>query len=823
VLSLAITHHPDRLSFVLVDFKGGATFAGLSDLPHTAGVITNLQDDLDLVDRMHDALFGEMRRRQQVLKDAGNLPNVHEYNARRNAGAPLPPLPSMLVIVDEFSELLAAKPDFADLFVAIGRIGRSIGVHLLLASQRLETGRIRGLESHLSYRIGLRTFSAGESREAIGVPDAFELPPVPGVGYLKVDTTVFAKFKAAFVARPYRRRDPATPSLTATTARVTSFTAYNPPEPALPRPAAAARDAPTGVPTELQVAATTLAGAAPRGHQVWLPPLEPAITLDRLGLRSPDPAAFTPESAPAPLRAAIGLVDRPANQRIDDLTLDLSGADGNVVIVGAPQSGKSVLTRSFITSLAMTHRPDQAAFYCIDFGGGVLSGVSDLPHVGAVTDRLEPERVRRTVAEVYSLLLQREQRFRAQRIDSAAAMRTRRAAGMMREEPLGDVFLVIDGWGALRQELDDLDQPVTDIAARGLGLGIHVILTASRWADIRAALHNSLGTRLELRVADPFDSQIDRKAAERLTKAPPGRGITSDGLQFQTALPRCDGHARVDDLRDAADKLAADIARTWTGPAVPPVRVLPAHVDYAAMPIPGTDRHPGVPIGLSSLDLQPAYLDLLGSDGHLIVFGDTESGKSNLLRALTVGLAARHTPQQLLFAIVDYRRTLLEVVGDERILAYAGSAPAATQALADVAAGFAARLPGPDVSAAQLRARSWWTGPEIVVVVDDYDLVATPTGNPLEPLLPYLAQARDVGMHLVIARRSGGAARALYDPVIQRTRELGCAGLLLSGDRAEGPLLGGVTPTPQPPGRGVLIRRRQTPDVVQSCWLAPPD
>ena len=186
VLGLAVTHSSETLNFVLADFKGGATFAGMSQMPHVAAVITNLADDLTLVDRMGDSIRGELNRRQEMLRDAGNYANIHDYEKARAAGAPLQPIPSLVLVIDEFSELLTAMPDFIEMFVQIGRIGRSLGVHLLLASQRLEEGRLRGLETYLSYRVGLRTFSAAESRAALGVPDAYQLPNVPGSGYPEV-------------------------------------------------------------------------------------------------------------------------------------------------------------------------------------------------------------------------------------------------------------------------------------------------------------------------------------------------------------------------------------------------------------------------------------------------------------------------------------------------------------------------------------------------------------------------------------------------------------------------------------------------------------
>ena len=209
VTALAVTHSPEDVNMVLVDFKGGATFLGLEKLPHTSAVITNLAAEQTLVDRMHDAISGEMNRRQQLLRDAGNFANIGEYNSHA-AAQQHPGLPALLIIVDEFSELLGQHAEFAELFAAVGRLGRSLGIHLLLASQRLDEGRLRGLDSHLSYRIGLKTFSASESRQVLGITDAYHLPATPGAGFMKTDADHVHRFQAAYVSGPLML-PPATP------------------------------------------------------------------------------------------------------------------------------------------------------------------------------------------------------------------------------------------------------------------------------------------------------------------------------------------------------------------------------------------------------------------------------------------------------------------------------------------------------------------------------------------------------------------------------------------------------------------------------------
>jgi S-DNA-T family DNA segregation ATPase FtsK/SpoIIIE len=202
-----------------------------------------------------------------------------------------------------------------------------------------------------------------------------------------------------------------------------------------------------------------------------------------------------------------------------------------------------------------------------------------------------------------------------------------------------------------------------------------------------------------------------------------------------------------------------------------------------------------------------------------VVLGDTECGKSNLLRLVTAGIAGRYTPEQAKIVFLDYRRALLDAAQVPHQIGYATSSVAATALLDEVRGALSKRLPPADLSPAQLRSRSWWHGPDLFVIVDDYDLVAGPA-NPLLALAEFLPQARDVGLHVVLARSAGGAGRAMFDPVIQRLREMGSPGLIMSGSKEEGALLGGVRPRPQPSGRGILVTRREGARLVQVALAA---
>ena len=837
VLSMITSHSPETLNLVLVDFKGGATFLGLEGAAHVAAIITNLEDELTLVDRMRDALAGEINRRQELLRSAGNFVNVTEYERARANGADLEPLPALFIVVDEFSELLSQKPDFAELFVMIGRLGRSLHIHLLLASQRLEEGKLRGLDSHLSYRIGLKTFSAGESRSVLGVPDAYHLPSVPGSAFLKCDASEPIRFNTSYVSGQYVK-----PRVSARTGRVSSLGALAPKLfTATPVKKDLAADVGAGTVIEepakpaaaqpkislLDLVVSRLKGHGRPAHEVWLPPLDESPAVNEL---LPDMDWSEPANVNGQLWMPLGVVDRPYDQRRDVLMVDLSGAQGNMAVVGGPQSGKSTALRSLILAAAATHTPEQLQFYCLDFGGGTLTSLGKLPHVGGVAGRMDSDIIRRTIAEVAGVLRAREQLFRDLSIESMRDFRQRKAhlATLPPEEaarePLsqdnfGDVVLVIDGWASIKSDFDYLEPVLQSLAIQGLSYGVHLVISASRWMEIRPAVKDMLGTRIELRLGDPIDSEMGRRSAELVPIGRPGRGINSEKLHILIALPRLDSSSTVEDLPAGVVSAVEAVRAHYDGREAQRVRMLPHDVDRDAVVRRVRDAgllsKSRIAIGINEEELAPVVVDF-DAQPHFVAFADSECGKTGLLRNIATGVMENATPAEAKIILVDFRRSLLGVVPDDYLGGYATAPQSCTDLMTALAGALKERMPANDVTQQQLKERSWWSGPDLFVMIDDYDLIPGGSlGHPLGPLVEYLPQARDIGLRVVVARRSGGAGRAMMDPIIGRLKDLSCNGLVMSGTKEEGGLFGGYKASPMPPGRGMLVSRTMKSGVIQ--------
>ncbi|MFF4644551.1 type VII secretion protein EccCa [Streptomyces sp. NPDC001389] len=829
VVALALTNSSETLNFVLVDFKGGATFLGLDGLPHTSAVITNLADEAALVERMQDALHGELMRRQELLRSAGNYSSALEYEKARAGGTPLAPLPSLFVVVDEFSELLAAHRDFMELFVMIGRLGRSLGVHLLLASQRLDEGRMHQLESHLSYRIGLRTFSAMESRGVLGVPDAYQLPSQPGAGFLKSGVEELTRFRAAYVSGVYRSRRGAVVQARAAS-QVVPWTAdfvvpRAPAQQAEPEPETEAEE--ENADTLLSLAVERLRDAGPPALRVWLPPLDLPSSLDGLlpGVAEDPERGLVCAGRPGAgrLEVPVGVVDKPFEQRREPLVVNLSGSGGHVAVAGGSQSGKSTVLRTLIAALALTHTPREVQFYCMDLGGGTLASLAGLPHVGGVANRLDAERVNRTVAEVNTLLNQREQFFLSHNIDSMATYRRRRAAGEFQDEPHGDVFLVVDGWGTFRQDFDMLVPVVNQLAARGLNFGVHLVVTTARWMELSSQVRDQVGTRLELRLGDAMDSVVDIRKAKTVPRSP-GRGLTVDGkLHFLAALPRIDGRESADDLTEGVADLVERVAGCWSGPSAPPVRTLPHRLPVSELPEPELADGLRVPLGLDEETLSPVWHDFSRTP-HLIGVGDTESGKTNLLRLVAQAITSRYSPSEARILVVDYRRTLVEAIPEAYRIGHAVSLDALRTQVNGAARAIKTRVPGPEITPSRMRLADWWQGPRLFVLVDDYDMVAGGLGvaHPFDEFLDHLPLGHEVGLHMVVMRAATGAGRGLNDQLLRRLDEANTPGVLMSCPPSEGFVFGNTKPRNLPPGRAQYIARRKAL-LMQTAVLDEPD
>lgn len=835
--ALAARHDPGLVNLLLVDFKGGAAFAGLEPLPHVAGLVTNLADEPDLIARVKAALAGELERRQRRLRDAGDLSSIGEYHAHlarlqaRPEGPPgsaaadeLEPMPYLVVIVDEFGELLEADPAFADIFNAIGRLGRSLGVHLLLATQRLDEGRVRVLDPHLRYRLALRTFSASESRSVLGSPAAYELPPVPGLGYLSVDESL-TRFKGAITTLPNRPpRKERNPLATNALRPLSLLRHYQSQDGAeghsgetSDSPAAGPSALPGGQGTELQALVQVISalGGSP-ARPIWLAPLPARVTLGALAAASPMPRR----------QLVLGLVDLPRAQRQKPLIWDLSGSGGNLGVAGGPQTGKSTLLVSVVLALAKRFRPDEAQFYCLDLGGGALFSLEGLPHVGAMVGPGEAEAATRLLKDMRGLVTDRASR-RPSLPAGPGSLGTGPGGPIgpatgtaARDEP--DVFVVVDNVAMLRQALPDLEPELNAVATTGLHQGVHVVVSANRWYDIRPQLLDALGTKFELRLGEPSETMAKRDAARALPSDRPGRGITRDGELFQLALPSWSLTPGPDGEALAISQAVAEAAAAAGGARAPRVAALPEAVredevdelvaQAGSEPVRWED---GFVLGVGEFRFRPVQVDLVAPGSHLAVYGDGGSGKTTLLARALADICSRVPPRELTVQLVDPGRALIDFADDAHVESYVTSAAGAEKLARDLADELGQRLPPEGASVAELRARRW-EGPSILLMVDDYDWLLGPMGGPFEQLADVVAQAASVGLHIVCARRVTGAQRSSFEAFSQRLKELRPTSVVLSGSPDEG-IVAGVRAQQMPPGRARVVSRSGQVQLVQCC------
>ncbi|MBW0014632.1 type VII secretion protein EccCa [Mycobacterium sp.] len=814
LLSLLTTHSADRLIVIYADFKGEAGADSFRNFPQVVAVISNMAEKKSLADRFADTLRGEVARRESLLRDAGRriqgsaFNSVTEYENAVAAGHDLPPIPTLFVVADEFTLMLADHPEYAELFDYVARKGRSFRIHILFASQTLDVGKIKDIDKNTSYRIGLKVASPSVSRQIIGVEDAYHIEAGKehkGVGFLvPAPGATPVKFRSTYVDGIY---EPPRKSKTLVIHAV--------PEPKLFTAGAVELDQGTvistgedeetsGPPRKLiATIGEQLARYGPRAPQLWLPPLDEPIMLTAVLGRAGVPQRQW--------RWPLGEIDRPFEMRRDPLIFDATSSAGNMVIHGGAKSGKSTALQTFILSAASLHSPGDVTFYCLDYGGGQLRALEDLAHVGSVASALEPERIRRTFGELEQLLLSRQRR---------EAFREKHGAAP--DDGYGEVFLIIDNLYAFGRDNTDqfntrnpLLAKVTELVNIGLAYGIHVVITTPSWLEVPLAMRDGLGLRLELKLHDARDSNVRvvgalRRPAETVPPDQPGRGLTMDAEHFLFAAP---------ELGSALDPVPAINAR-HPGLAAPPVRLLPTNLAPAAL----GDLYRGrekVVIGQREEDLAPVVLDL-AENPLLMVFGDGKSGKTTLLRHIIRTIREHSTADQVAFTVLDRRLHLV----DEPLFPdneYTANVDRIIPAMLGLANLIESRRPPAGLPAREL---SGWTyrGHTHYLIIDDLDqLPDTPAMSgpyagqrPWAPLLGLLSQAGDLGLRVIVTARATGSAHALMtSPLLRRLNDLQATTLMLSGNPHDGGKIRGQRFGRLPAGRGILLGDSDLPTYVQ--------
>ncbi|BBY98952.1 type VII secretion protein EccCa [Mycolicibacterium fallax] len=810
LLSLLTTHSAERLIVIYADFKGEAGADIFRNFPQVVAVISNMAEKKSLADRFADTLRGEVARRENLLRETGRaiqgsaFNSVAEYEAAIDAGHDLDPLPTLLVVADEFTLMLADHPEYAELFDYVARKGRSFRIHLLFASQTLDVGKIKDIDKNTSYRIGLKVASPAISRQIIGVDDAYHIESGKqhkGEGFLvPAPGSTPVKFRATYVDGIYEPPRAARTMVVPTVPRPRRFSAgaVDADQDIIELPGA---DEPLGPPRKLiATIGEQLAGYGPTAPALWLPPLDEPIALTTLLAETP--------LAHGGRRWPLGEIDRPFEMRRDPLIFDATSGAANLLIHGGPKAGKSTALQTFMLSAAALHAPGEVSFYCLDYGGGKLAELAGLAHVGSVASPLEPERIRRTFGELETLLESRQ----------AGGAR----AGGGYDDGYGEVFLVIDNlYGFSRDNTDQFNTrnpllaKVTELANSGLAYGIHLVISTPNWLEVPLAMRDGLGLRLELRLPDVRDSNVRvvgaiRRPAESVPIDQPGRGLTMAAEHFLFAAPQAG--------------MVAELNARHPGRRAPAVRLLPTYLAPATV-APLFSAPERVVIGQRELDLAPVALDF-AQNPLVMVFGDTRTGKTTLLRQLIRTLREDAGPAAVGFTVIDRRLHLVDepLFGDSE---YTANIDRITPAMLGLAGLIEGRRPPAGLSPAELADWSFRGGADDRVhylIIDDVDAIPDSPAlsgpyvgqRPWTPLVGLLAEAGDLGLRVIVTARATGSGHLLMtSPLLRRLNDLQATTIMLSGNPAEGGKIRGHRFARLPAGRGMLLDHGDSPTHLQ--------
>lgn len=860
--SLMLSHPPEELQFVLADLKGGSAVKPFAGVPHVSRIITDLEEDQALMERFLDALWGEIARRKAICDSAG-VDDAKEYNSvrarMRARGQDMAPLPMLVVVIDEFYEWFRIMPTAVDVLDSIGRQGRAYWIHLMMASQTIES-RAEKLMENMGYRLVLKARTAGAA-QAAGVPNAVNLPAQAGLGYFRKSLEDIIRFQAEFLWRDYFQPgvsidgeeapalvhsiDYIRPQLFTNSFTPLEVSVGGPDiEPVVAQPngeVLESDDIEGGEDEDEEGVRTPKVGTVIidqlrkikfEPYRLWQPPLTQPVAIDDLVNRFLGRPWHKEYGSACNLVFPIGIIDRPYKHDQPPWTVDTSGPGANVLILGAGGSGKTTALQTLICSAALTHTPQQVQFYCLAYSSTALTTVSRIPHVGEVAGPTDPYGVRRTVAELLALVRERKRSFLECGIASMEMFRRRKfggEAGPVPDDGFGDVYLVIDNYRALAEENEVLIEQVNVIINQGPSFGVHVVVTADRESELRPPVRSGFGSRIELRLAAVEDAKLVRSRFAKDVPVKPGRGMVAVNYVRLDSDPQAGLHTLVarpalgstPDNVFECDSVVAAVSRLTSAQA-PPVRRLPARFGVEQVrELASRDTRQGVGAGgiawaISELDLAPVYLNF-AENSHLMVTGRRECGRTTTLATIMSEIGRLYAPgassapppapgrPSAQVWLVDPRRQLLTALGSDYVERFAYNLDGVEAMMGELAAALAGREPPPGLSAEELLSRSWWSGPEIFLIVDDIQQLPPGFDSPLHKAVPFVNRAADVGLHVIVTRTFGGWSSAGSDPMLRALHQANAPLLVMDADPDEGFIRGKMKGGPLPRGRGLLM------------------
>lgn len=628
VASLAVANRPDAMTFVLVDYKGGAAFKDCVDLPHTVGMVTDL--DTHLVERALVSLGAELTRREHQLAEGG-AKDIEDYIDIRAKRPHLPDMPRLLIVIDEFASLARELPDFVTGLVNIAQRGRSLGIHLILATQRPGGVVSPEIRANTNLRIALRVTDASESSDVIDAPDAASISKgTPGRAYARLGAASLVPFQAGRVGG----RRPGASSPARSVPWVSEVHLGDLAEPAAYPPKVETSDDAEITDLKVLVDAIRQANDAlglPPQHSPWLPALTTEVLLDDLlGDEAP---AEPGEIATIPF----GVEDLPAQQARRAAAIDLREF-GHLGILGGPRSGRSQVLRTIAASVAQRCSPGDVHLYGIDCGNGALLPLDDLPHTGAVVQRTQTDRATRLLNRLIAELSRRQEILG---MGGFADLHEQRSAS---DDRLPHLLVLLDRWEGFLGSIAELDggtpmEQVQTLLREGASVGIHLVITGDRQL-VNARMGSLIEDKIGLRIPDRGDYTLIGLSPRNLPEEiPEGRGFRSEsGIELQVALldPDAGGQAQGAALRRIG--AAAKAGATHDGPRPFRVDVLPSRLGFdQAWDLRPADRPLWALVGVGGDDLVAKGLDLARSP-QAIIAGPPRSGRSTALISVVESL-----------------------------------------------------------------------------------------------------------------------------------------------------------------------------------------